>query len=57
MEKIEQYNVSIKQIDYNSPEEWSKIIQRLASVGMWPEGEDGVKLALNLVGIKTEELE
>lgn len=57
MEKIEQYNISIKQIDYNSAEEWSKIIQRLASVGMWPEGEDGVRLALHLVGIKTEESE
>jgi len=56
MEKLEQYNISIKKIDSNSAEEWSKIIQRLASVNMWPDGTDGIILALNLVGITTEEI-
>lgn len=56
MEKLEQYNISIKKVDPNTPEEWSKIIQRLASVNMWPDGIDGIILALNLVGITTEEI-
>lgn len=57
METIKQYNVSIKEIDYNGPEEWSRIIQRLAAVDLWPKGDEGIVLALNLVGIRTEELE
>ncbi len=35
-------------------EEWSRIIQRLASAGVWPEGNEGVKLALELVGVSEE---
>ncbi len=41
---------------HDRSEEWSRIIQRLSSVGMWPEGENGVTLALNLVGIAVEEV-
>lgn len=35
-------------------EEWSRIIQRLAAVDMWPRGDEGVKLALELVGVNEE---
>lgn len=41
---------------HDKSEEWSRIIQRLSSVGLWPEGEDGITLALNLVGITVEEV-
>lgn len=37
-------------------DEWSKIIQRLAAVDMWPRGKEGIDLALELVGVN-EELE
>lgn len=35
-------------------EEWSRIIQRLAAVGLWPEGKEGIALALDLVGVNEE---
>jgi hypothetical protein len=57
MEKIERYNVSARELRGNSAEDWSRIIQRLASVDVWPEGEEGIKLALQLIGIEKEEIE
>lgn len=57
MEKLQQYNVSATALRGNSAEDWSKIIQRLASVGVWPEGEEGIKLALQLIGIEKKEIE
>lgn len=49
----------IKQIDcvlLESATEWSKIIQRLAAVDLWPRGQEGIDLALKLIHAD-EELE